>query len=222
MSDRFANRLFSGNFAGLREAPGQSQSNRRLVEECEIVSVHAIQKAFGKKVLIAAIRDCRPLRLPVPGGHFDVWLIEEPHRLPGRIERWASLEAGTSRLWLFCLGCRRRVAKLFYYHVAPSSSGRSDLLCRLCHGLTYQSVNCGGNRWYREVARPMKRLLWEKQRLLSKRDTRCLSSRLAQIDEQIKALRRRVKVPSKREPQDRLSCLAVRKRRPYRNLALLE
>lgn len=222
MSDNFANRLFFGNFVGLREPSEQSQ-RKRLVEECETVTIHGVQKAFGKKALIAAILDCRPLRVPIPGGHFDVWLIEEPHRLPGRSERWASLEAGTSRLWLFCLGCRRKVAKLFYYYLAPGSSARSGLLCRLCHGLTYQSVNCGGNRWYREVARPMKRLLREKQKLLAWRDIRRASARVAQIDDQIKALRRRVKIPSKRGPQDPLSRLAVRKRRrPYRNLTLLE
>jgi hypothetical protein len=81
MSDSFAKRMFLGNFVSLREAPDQSQ-RKRLVEECEIVSVQGVQKAFGKKVLIAAIRDCRPLRLPIPGGDFDVWLIEEPHRPP--------------------------------------------------------------------------------------------------------------------------------------------
>jgi hypothetical protein len=31
----------------------------------------------------------------------------------------------------------------------------SHLLCRTCHGLVYQSQNCGDNRWYRETARPL-------------------------------------------------------------------
>ncbi len=128
------------------------QGKRRLVEECEAIWIYAVQRAFGKKVLMAAIRQARSFRLPVPGGYFDVSPVDEPHRLPGKDGRWSSLEVGTARRWLICPECRRKVAKLYYY-LAPDSLARSDLLCRHCHGLTYQSVNCGGNRWYREVAR---------------------------------------------------------------------
>ena len=34
---------------------------RRLVEECEVVRVEAIQQAFGKKALLTAICQCLPL-----------------------------------------------------------------------------------------------------------------------------------------------------------------
>ncbi len=37
-------------------------------EECEAILVHAVQKAFGKKALIVAIRQGRPFR--PPGGCF--------------------------------------------------------------------------------------------------------------------------------------------------------
>ncbi len=222
MSDSFANGPFLGNFVGLRDAPERSQSRRRLVEECEIVSVYGVQKAFGKRALIAAIRDCRPFRLPILGGYYDVWLIEEPYRLSSRRERSASLEAGTSRLWLFCLGCRRNVAKLFYYYFGSSSSARSDLLCRQCHHLTYLSVNSGGNRWYRDLARPMKRLLREKRKLLAKQGRSRVLTRLAQVDREIDTLRRQVRSPSKRKTRNLRRRPADRKRRPYRNLALLE
>jgi hypothetical protein len=163
-----------------------------------------------------------PIHLPVMGGHYDVWLIEAPHRLPGRNKHWSSMEAGTSRLWFFCMGCRRKVANLFYYYLAPGSPTRSDLLCRVCHRLTYVSVNSGGNRWYREVARPIKRWLREKRMLLARQDRPRVSARLAQIDSELGMLRYKVKTPSKCGTQILGYGPGGRKRRPYRNLALLE
>jgi hypothetical protein len=50
----------------------------RLVEELEEVSIYAVQKAFGKKASIMAIRQARPVRLPVLGG-YDIWPTDEPH-----------------------------------------------------------------------------------------------------------------------------------------------
>jgi len=225
MSDKVGMRPILGNFQspwkerdGLNRPPGK----RRLVEECDAISVYAVQRAFGKKVLIAAIRQARPFRLPAPGGYFDIWLVDEPHRLPGRRERWSSLEEGTARLWLLCSGCRRKVAKLFYYRLAPGSWARSDLLCRHCHGLTYQSANCGGNRWYREVARPMKRLLREKHKLLARRPGPRLAARLAQIENEMRTLRQKVKPQPQRRAQNLCQRLVVRERRVYRNLALVD
>lgn len=89
-----------------RDELSRPPGKRRLVEECEVVWVYAVQRAFGKKALIAAIRQARPFRLPVPGGYFDIWLIDEPHQLPGKRHRWSSLEAGNARLWLMCPACR--------------------------------------------------------------------------------------------------------------------
>lgn len=131
-----------------------------------------------------------------------------------------SLEGGTARLWFICPRCRRKVAKLYYYHLAPGSAARSDLLCRRCHGLTYQSVNCGGNRWYREVARPMKRLLREKRRLLGRQHKPRAAARLAQVESEIRILREKVKPQRRRGTQN--YGLAVRERRPYRDLAWLD
>lgn len=225
MSDNSKSRPFLGNFGSpweelerLYRHPGK----RRLVEECEAVSVYAVQRAFGKKALIAAIRQARPFRLPVPGGYFDIWLVDEPHRMPGKQERWSSLEEGTVRLWLICPACRRKVAKLYCYHLAPGSLARSDLLCRQCHGLTYQSSNCGGNRWYREVARPMKRLLREKRKLLAGRNGPRIAARLALVENQILTLRQKLKSRTQRRAQNMGYGPAVRERRPYRDLALLD
>ena len=162
---------FLGNFEEpweQREPANQYLGKRRLVEECHIIYVYALQRAVGKKALIAAIREARPFRVPVPGGQYDVWLVYELHRFPGKRERWSSLEDGTARLWLWCPGCHCKIAKLYYFFF-PGSFHRSELLCRKCHRLSYVSVNSGANRWYREVARPIKRFLREKERLLRKR-----------------------------------------------------
>jgi len=84
-----------------------------LVEECQTISIYAVQRAFGKKPLIAAIRQARPFPLQVTGGHFEVWLVDESHRLPGRYERWSCLEDGTARLWFICSGASGRSQNCF-------------------------------------------------------------------------------------------------------------
>jgi len=204
-----------------RNGPNRPPGKRRLVEECEAIWIYAVQRAFGKKALIAAIRQNRPFRLPVHGGYFDILLVDETHQLPGKCERWSSLEAGTARLWFVCAGCGRKVAKLWYYF-APGSCTRSDLLCRQCHCLTYLSTNCGGNRWYREIARPMKRVLREKQKLMARKQSPRVAARLALIDNLMCKLREKVKPRTQRRPQNLCQGLAVRERRVYRNLALVD
>ena len=182
----------------------------------------AVQEAFGKKVLINAIRQAQPLSLPVLGGCFEIWLMAQPHRLPGTLRHRSSLENGNSRLWLQCPGCRRVVGKLFYFYLSPGSLMLSDLLCRTCHGLVYQSQNCGGNRWYRETARPLKRLLQEKRRLQARHQTRRVATRLAAIEDETRTLRQKVRPRTKLRNQNSRSRLSSPQRRSYRNLALLE
>ena len=80
---------FLGNFEEpweQREPAKQYPGKRRLVEECHIIWVYALQRAVGKKALITAVREARPFRVPVPGGHYDVWLVYESHRLLGKRE----------------------------------------------------------------------------------------------------------------------------------------
>jgi hypothetical protein len=217
MSDNFRIRSISGEFrkAWAQRDDTTPQPKKRLVEECEIIWVYALQKVFGKKALLAAIREARPFRVPVLGGCFDVWLTDEIHRLPGRQERWS--EDGTCRLWLVCTGCRQKVGKLYYY----STDGlRSALLCRTCHRLTYLSVNSGGSRWYREVARPVKRLLAEKERLSGQRGGRH-RDRLLEIEAQVRGLKERLK-PKTKPVRLPLGRLGTSQKRPYRAIHLLE
>ena len=204
--------------SALRPHPGK----RRLVEECEAVAVNVVQRVFGREALIAAMRQAEPFPLPVLGGSFDVWFVDQPHQLPGAGDRFASLGGESRRLWFLCPGCRKRVAKLYFFYLAPDSLALSDLLCRDCHGLVYQSQNCGGNRWYRETARPLKRLLQEKRTLLARRLSLRIESRLIQIDAAIRKLRQQVMRRTPRPIQKPRYKIAARQRRPYRHLALLE
>ena len=191
----------------------------RLVEECEEVSIGSVQKAFGKKALIAAIRQDRPIRLSVLGGEFNVWPIDGPHHLPGVHKRSTILDNGLCRLWLICPGCRRKVAKLHYYFFSRDPLTCSDLLCRGCHGLTYQSKNCAGNRWYEQVARPLKRLLSEKRKLMVSHLSPGIERRLAQIEDETRRLRQKLlpKTPRRNKSARRFRS---RQRRPYRDLSL--
>jgi hypothetical protein len=170
MSDNFHPRFVLGDFCRSQHSKpvlGHFQGKRPLVEECEVVTIGAVRQRFGKKALIDLIRRGAPLELPLPGGPAQVYLTWDSHNMPGPIARKSMLENRSARLWLLCPGCRRRVAKLLYMLWDAARGSRSELLCRLCNGLTYQSSNCGSNKWYRTIARPMKHLLHQKERLLS-------------------------------------------------------
>jgi hypothetical protein len=225
VSDKFRSRSNVGNLQNWWADPFKQihyHGPRRLVEESEEVSVHGVKQAFGKKALILAIRQARPLRLPVLGGHFEIWPVDESHRLPGKPERWSSLEDGNCRFWLICPVCRKKVGKLFYFYLGPDSLALSDIRCRRCHGLVYQAQNCGGNRWYREIARPLKTLLNEKRKLLTRTNPARGEARLAQIESEIRLLRNKVAPKAQRRREGLPSRMRSRQRRRYRNLDLLD
>ena len=216
--------MISGNYMNLCDEPGKEIrrfGKHRLVEECEEVTTSAVQRAFGKKTLLAAIRRACPIRLPVLGGEFDLWLIDGPHHLPRGRKRLASLGSENCRLWLICPGCKRRVAKLYYYFFSRDSLTCSDLLCRGCHGLVYQSQNCGDNRWYRDTARPLKRLLQEKCKLLAKHQTSHVAARLAYIESDIHTLCQKVQRKTRGRNQKLERRSAFGRRRSYRDVALI-
>lgn len=194
---------------------------RRLVEEAVEVTIGAVQKAFGKRALIAATRQSRPVRMPVLGGVFELWLIDQPHQLPGRLMRQLPLDVSNCRIWLQCARCRQAVGKLYFYYLAPDSLALSDLLCRTCHGLVYQSQNCGDNCWYREVARPLKRLLQEKRKLLAGDPNPRNATRLAEIDRQVSELAQKLRPRMRLRSQKCERSSASDRRRPYRSLALI-
>ena len=196
----------------------RNPGKRRLVEECECICVFALRRMYGKKALLSTIREGKPLLLPVSDGKLEVSFTYESHRVPNGT--YSSLEAGTARLWLICPGCRRPAAKLFFYRLGPGPSAPSRLLCRQCHGLTYQSGNCGKNRWYRESARPLKKLLRRRDHVEKWHETARKRRFLAIIDGKLDEFRSSVirnKTPGKRRSSARITG----GRRTYKDLRFL-
>jgi hypothetical protein len=222
MSDNFNPRLFLGNFdrsPQRKPVLGLFPGKRLLAEGFEVVLVSAVRQRFGKKALIDLIRRSAPLELPLPGGPVQVFLTWDAHRLPGPIRRKSILEDRTARLWLVCPACKRRVAKLFYMLWDASRGSRSNVMCRLCHGLTYQSTNCGSNEWYRMIARPMKRLLRQKAKLLSLRPSPRRDRLLQSVESDLDLIRGRSASRNRRHKRKHGSSSD---RRPYRDLNLIE
>jgi hypothetical protein len=218
-----ATRSSLGNFESEAQsalAATRFPGKRRLVEECEVVSVYAIRRFLGKKAILSSIKAAKPLRFDVSGGSFDLWFTYEAHRLPRKCSGYASLESGTVRLWLICPGCKKPAAKLFYFCLNRAALSVSELLCRHCHGLTYQSVNCGHNSWYKEQVRPLKRLLRARERISNWAGTVRKGRLLAQIDPKIAAFRSEF---DQRALQNRIRLRRRSeelRRRPYKDLSL--
>ena len=82
-----------------------------------------------------------------------------------------------------CALCRCVVIKLFRSEESPGCWGIPR--CRRCAGITYLVANCGGNAWYRMVARPAKRLLRERGRLMESRLTTARRRRLGEIEDAV-------------------------------------
>jgi hypothetical protein len=222
MSDNFQTRLFLGDFNRSpkpRLILGHFQGKRPLVEECEVVTIGAIRRHFGKKVLIDLIRRGAPIELPLPGGPAQVFLTWDSHHMPGPIAGKSMLENRTARLWMLCPGCRHKVAKLFYMLWDASRGTRSELLCRLCNGLTYQSMNSGGTKWYSAIARPMKCLLKQRVKFMAMAPTPRRTRELQAIDVGLERIRG-VNGPGngRRNRKHRSSS----DHRPYRDVSVIE
>jgi hypothetical protein len=216
-------RSASGNFETEAQnalAATRFPGKRRLVEECEIVSICALRRFLGKKVILSSIRAAKSLRLDVSGGSFDLWFTYEAHWLPGKYSGYASLEDGTVRFWLVCPSCRKPVAKLFYFYLNPGFLDLSELLCRHCHQLTYQSANCGKNTWYKEKVRPLKRLLRARERISNWAGTARRDRLLRQIELKIVAFRSEYNQKRSRNHIGLNRRSGPHGRRPYRDMSL--
>ena len=146
----------------------ESWRPKRLVEECFIISIGAIQRRFGKQELLRAIRDCEPIEIPISyNPPFRVSLTYGTHPLVKRPGKWSTLGDGTARIYFSCPGCGHPASKLYYF-MLPGSTYVSDLLCRRCHHLSYLSVNCAGNRFYQRVVKPYRQLQRIKEHLQSR------------------------------------------------------
>ena len=225
MADAKMNRLFNGNLAFQSVLDGREHESsaiaRTLVEECISISLADLRKLFGRKEMLRAAQDAQPLRFQIHGNPFSANLVGEPHRLPNRNRRVSDREV--VRLWLVCT-CRRKVRKLFTHPKFPGSSILVMPACRKCLGLAYQSQNCGGNKWWKEAAVPLKRLLRRRERLLARKQSPKSQGQLEQVDQAIMILRRRVspRATGRISDSDMEPIQSLRVKRPYRNISLIE
>ena len=202
-SDKQRIQFITGNsraWPWARTSKGESaifRPPRVLVEEAASVDIGALQRRLGKKFLLAAIRDARPVRCQVASTRHEVYLTYDLHRMPGGIE--------TIRLWLVCLKCRRKFRRLYLDPHWALSDGPSSLGCRKCQGLRYLSQNSWNRKWWRSTAMPLKRMMRRRQKLLRRKQSPRTERLLEEVDEAIKVLlmqedakeRRRRRIPYK-------------------------
>jgi hypothetical protein len=213
-----ANRLFNGNIAVQPDMKGHGHERptvaRPLVEECIPITLAGLRQLNGRVAMLKAAEDARPVHLQVHGNTFSIFLLAEPHRVPNR--NWRVSDRAVTRLWLICMGCRRKVRTLYSLAKFPGSRILLMPQCRACQNLTYQSQTCGGNKWWRETAMPIKRLLRKRERLLARKPSPKVHAQLEEVDQLIWIMRQRAKPRS--SSRRRLSHSTGTKR-PYRNLS---
>jgi hypothetical protein len=216
-----ANSMF-GSGAGVHAgASVYSYSPRPLVEECLAIRLADLRRAFGRKELLKAAEDARPLRLVIQGNCFSVYLLAQTF-WPPRHNRVLS-DRQLKRLWLVCPACRRRVRTLYAHPKLPEPNVFLAAQCRTCRGLVYQSQNCGKNRWWREIARPLKRLLRRRRQLLARKPSPKIAAQIDLISQSISLLRLRA-APKTRAGSRKTKTRAgpaARIRRPYRDVSLI-
>jgi hypothetical protein len=220
-SDKPKIRSISGSsnewLPGKRHKNEPSYSPHALVEEAHGISVAELKRKFGRKELLKAIRDARSVRCQIAGIQFSVYLIHEAHRLPGRRTRWSDIETGNVRLWLICMGCRRRVQNL-YLNPRSMLSDSPPIGCRTCFGLRYLSQNSWNRKWWRETAKPLKRLIRKRQLLLRRKHTQNNAEQL-ELEKMIWIIQKRSKSRSVRGPTKSMDSSQIK--RSYRNLNLI-
>jgi len=219
------NRLFNGNSAIQPDLDGHGYERmgtpRPLAEECISVSLADLRRLFGRRDLMKAAQEAKPVHFQILGNAFSVHLMAEPHRVPGR--RGASSDREVVRFWLVCMGCRHKARKLFTMYKFPGSSILVMPSCRRCMGLTYQSQNCGGNRWWRETARPLRRLLRRRERLMARKPSARISAQVDLLDQSINLLQQRAAPKTRRKhPNANLELgQSLSAKRRYRDIGLL-
>jgi len=220
------NPFYYGNSAMQSNLDGHGSeaptSPHPLVEECIPISLADLRRLFGRKELLKAAEEARPVGVQIQRNAFSIYLLAEPHRLRSRHRGVSDREA--TRLWLVCMDCRRKVRKLYTFEKFPGSSVLVMPLCRSCHDLAYQSQNCGGNKWWREIAMPLKRLHRRRERLLARKQDPKVLAQLEQIDQAVMILRQRArpKIRSRHPNAEVEPSHAFRVKRRYRDISLLE
>jgi len=200
--------------------------SKRLVEECFIIAVAAVQRRFGKQKMLRAIKDCEPFEIPIPcNPPFRIHLTYTLHPLVNRPGKWSSIEDGTARLYFSCPRCGRAVFKLYYF-LFPGSTHASELLCRCCHKLGYVSQNCSGNKFYLHVVKPFRQLRRIKECLSLRAISRAERMRLESIRKMLESyIRESMRKFGRKSPHLAVGyhepvSLASRRKREYKSLTL--
>ncbi|NWG14070.1 MAG: hypothetical protein HXY20_11105 [Acidobacteria bacterium] len=176
-----------------------------------------LRRIFGRKELLKAADDARPVRLDIQGNCFFVYLLAEPFWPP-----WPSRalsDRQLTRLWMVCMGCRRRVRTLYAISPLSESNALLNAQCRTCRALVYQSQNCGKNRWWRQIARPLKRLLRQRRQLLARKPSPKIAEQIDLLDQSVTRLRLRAAPKTRKNPTKSESVRHVRRR--YRDVTLI-
>jgi hypothetical protein len=215
----------TGNSAEGHRLPGRTDTNissiplfpfrRRLAEECLVVTMADIRGTYKRQDLLRLADTYQPVTFRLGGQPFVLHLITEFFPRPRHLCRTGD---EMIRVWMTCPTCFRRVRKVYTYSIEPESPMLADLKCYHCHGLTYLSKNCSGNRWWHDFAMPMKRLLRRRERLLLRKSPRS-RAQLEKIDQAIWMLRERATV---RKRSHRGIPHHARRKRPYRDLTLIQ
>ena len=195
-----------------------SYSYRRpLVEETHTVDTRDLQRIYDRTKLLQAADEGQSVKIRLQGQHLEIFLTWESHPLPGRPTHWSDFAQRNVRLWLICTQCWRRVGKLYLHPAEAVSGNRPEPGCRKCLKLSYQSQHCGGNKWWKQFAMPLKRLLRQRRRLLLRQNPRSMKQ-LEKIDRSIWLLRERA-VAKSRSRQGISHTNRIK--RLYRDLALI-
>jgi hypothetical protein len=207
-----------GRWRGERQAEGKYSSyphrhRRVLVEECHPIDVRELQKLHGRKKLLRAADEGKPIKVHLGGHSFDAHFYWEPHRLPGRTEKWSDIGQGNCRIWLVCMHCRRKVRAL-YRNPLPLVSDLPPIGCRRCLRLVYACENSGKTKWWKKIVRPLRHLYRRREKLHMRKRTPRVIEELNRIEELIF-------VYTKRAEPKRRTRRPTGMKRPYRNVGLV-
>jgi hypothetical protein len=222
MSDRFENQFSTGNNSKGLHPLGRMGGNisqyparRRLIEECIPFATADLREIYKRMDLLMLANSYRPAVFRLEGHRFSLHLIAETIPRP-RNNRHTGDE--TTRIWLICPVCFQRVRKVYTFYLEPGSSTLADLKCCQCHGLTYQSKNCSGNRWWSDLAMPLKKMLRRRRQLFHRQSRRSIEQ-LEKVEQYIWILRKRAEVRSRSSRE--IPYNDCRKRK-YRDLSLIQ
>jgi hypothetical protein len=137
---------------------------RFLVEECQSIHIGDVKNRLRQRDLHYFAERLKPIHIRQGEQVFEVCLCLEPMQLA-----WKSGTTSEAfRFWFLCQ-CGRRVRRLFFN--PRSLDAQPGLACQKCHGLDYLSQRSGNRRWYREIVKPLRRLIRREAKLSNLRPT---------------------------------------------------